>query len=551
MDDVKTKLLLVDDDPIFLRIATINLTDHDFDIVTASSGSAAIERLQKDRFDVMVSDIMMPGMDGIELLKRARKSQNDLVCVMVTCMDEVKSCVQAMKAGAINYLIKPIDFEELVLTVNMGVERKRLTEKLTIQQEELDMANHLLMEEIEANRETNERLKSELAKRKRIERHLKDAQDQLNLILDSMTEGIVFIARDLTIGWLNNQACRFFGTSKEKAVSKKCHEAWYNRSERCSECIADHEDEPDSWERHESFDDGERSVRILGTIVRDASGEVLGYLKTINDVTEEERLKKEAKIRRDQLYQAEKMVSLGVLVSGVAHEINNPNNYLMLNADLLETVWRDLAPLLETSFAKKNVKVAEMTFDELLAAMPNIIEGLTEGSRRIKYIVRELKDYARDVPVTMTDDVNVSEVIESALMLMKNPIKNSTRHFHQNLHPVPLVRGDSQRLQQVLMNLLQNACQALDGPERSISLTTRHDKERGEVLIEVRDQGGGIAPDDLKRVRDPFFTTKRDQGGMGLGLSVSDSIVRDHGGRLEFVSTVSQGTTATIALPVE
>ena len=115
---------------------------------------------------------------------------------------------------------------------------------------------------------------------------------------------------------------------------------------------------------------------------------------------------------------------------------------------------------------------------------------------------------------------------------------------------LPPIRGNHQRLEQVLVNLLVNACQALSDPAQSIGVATALDAARNEVRVEVRDEGQGIADDLLERVKDPFFTTKRDQGGTGLGLALSDRIVEDHGGRLELAPRKPRGTVATIVLPV-
>jgi polar amino acid transport system substrate-binding protein len=116
---------------------------------------------------------------------------------------------------------------------------------------------------------------------------------------------------------------------------------------------------------------------------------------------------------------------------------------------------------------------------------------------------------------------------------------------------LPTIRGNAQRIEQVVINLILNACQAFDDPEKGIALATRYDHDKGLVICTCRDEGEGIAPEHLPRLTDPFFTTKREQGGTGLGLSVSATIVQQHGGTLEFNSSPGQGTTATLSLPVD
>jgi polar amino acid transport system substrate-binding protein len=114
---------------------------------------------------------------------------------------------------------------------------------------------------------------------------------------------------------------------------------------------------------------------------------------------------------------------------------------------------------------------------------------------------------------------------------------------------LPRVRGNAQRIEQVIVNLVLNACQALPDPERGLRVATWLDRARDAVVVAVEDEGVGIPPEDLPRITDPFFTTKRDRGGTGLGLSVSSGIVQEHGGTLEFRPREGGGTTVLLALP--
>jgi polar amino acid transport system substrate-binding protein len=135
--------------------------------------------------------------------------------------------------------------------------------------------------------------------------------------------------------------------------------------------------------------------------------------------------------------------------------------------------------------------------------------------------------------------------------LVDNPLRKATQRFELELEDgLPAVRGSARRIEQVVVNLLLNACQALPDPARRVRLATRHDARRSAVVLEVHDEGVGIPPEHLSRLTDPFFTTKREAGGTGLGLSVSEGIVKEHGGALEFSSTVGAGTVVALVLPV-
>ena len=141
--------------------------------------------------------------------------------------------------------------------------------------------------------------------------------------------------------------------------------------------------------------------------------------------------------------------------------------------------------------------------------------------------------------------------MQAALRLTDGALRKATRRLEVRCaEGLPPARGDAQRIEQVVVNLLLNACQALPDPGRGLAVSTGWDPARRVVRLVVADQGQGIQPEHLPRLTDPFFTTKRDSGGTGLGLSVSAGIVREHGGTLEFASTPGAGTTVTVSLPM-
>ncbi|MDY0190213.1 MAG: ATP-binding protein [Desulfuromonas sp.] len=146
--------------------------------------------------------------------------------------------------------------------------------------------------------------------------------------------------------------------------------------------------------------------------------------------------------------------------------------------------------------------------------------------------------------------VDINSVVQTAIRLLDNQIKKSTYNFHCQLGTnLPQIHASAQRVEQVVVNLLLNACQALQQPQQAIWVTTAYSAESAELSIRVQDEGCGIAADKLDFLMDPFFTTKREQGGTGLGLSVSAGIAKSHGGRLEFSSTLGSGMVATLYLP--
>jgi len=270
------------------------------------------------------------------------------------------------------------------------------------------------------------------------------------------------------------------------------------------------------------------------------------------DITEHKRAEEQAKLQQQQLIQADKMATLGILVSGVAHEINNPNNYILLNAKILSKVWNDITPILKQYY--------EMNGDFALAGMPytkaherigQLISGISEGSERIQKIVQSLKDFARQDRGELDQSVDINLVVKSSILIINNLIKKSTTHFSVEYgENLPKIKCNFQQLEQVIINLITNSCHALPNKEKGIIISTSYDMDSKNIIINIQDEGIGIPSESLKHILDPFFTTKRDYGGTGLGLSVSYNIIKDHGGELSFTSELGKGTTATIRLPV-
>lgn len=271
------------------------------------------------------------------------------------------------------------------------------------------------------------------------------------------------------------------------------------------------------------------------------SGFLKDYQATGVDVTDQ-------KARESQVMHADRLVSLGTLVSEVAHEISNPNNFIMLNAPLALELWEAVAPALKERAGRPG---ACAVLPDVLRDMPELLSGIIEGSTRITRFVHELKNYARTDREAGFEPVHVAEVVQSAVLLLNKTIgAHTTRFTVRELGPLPAIRARRQRLEQVLVNLLQNACHALTGPQQGIEIGSRHLEAEGLVEITVTDQGRGIEPEDLPRVTSPFYSTKRGNGGTGLGLSISLAIAREHGGDLELCSTPGRGTTARVVLPV-
>ncbi len=269
------------------------------------------------------------------------------------------------------------------------------------------------------------------------------------------------------------------------------------------------------------------------------------------EVGERKRAMVELQLRQQQLIQADKMACLGVLVSGVAHEINNPNGMILLSVPRLVEAYDDIEPILEEHFESHgDFMMGPLEYSRMREEMPAIFSEMLGGANRIKRIVDDLKDFARREDSKLTERVDLNAVVETSLRLVSTSIKKATEHFRVEYGAkMPPFQGNSQRIEQIVVNLILNACQALPDKERGILVKTTHDTSTNTLTLAVQDEGTGIAAENLARLTDPFFTTKRESGGTGLGLSVSAGIAEAHGGSLTFASEPEMGTTVSLILP--
>jgi signal transduction histidine kinase len=372
------------------------------------------------------------------------------------------------------------------------------------------------------------------------EEALRKSEEKYRTILHSIEEGYfeVDLAGNLT--FFTDRLCTFSGYSKEELMGMN------NRQFMTGEPANAFD-----WEWIKK-DGTRRWIETSASLIRDSNGQPIGFRGIGRDVTERKQMEEQTKIHQQQLMQAGKMVALGTLVSSVGHEINNPNNFIMLNAPLLKEAWQHVLPILDEYYEKdRDFTIGSVRYAEMRDRIPRLLSGISDGSKRINQIVEDLKNFLRRDASDTSQSVNVNAVLRSAISLLSNMINKSTSHFSVNYGDnLPKLRGNSHRLEQVIINLIQNACQALPDIRKGITLSTFYNEKTSSIVVKVQDEGVGIPPEVLPHITDPFFTTKSNAGGIGLGLSISSRIVKEHGGTLTFISEPGKGTIAEIILPV-
>ena len=271
------------------------------------------------------------------------------------------------------------------------------------------------------------------------------------------------------------------------------------------------------------------------------------------DVTEEKRILQESNTRLQQVIQAHKLASLGEIVAGVVHEINNPNSFITYNIPLLEEIWKLCEPVVaDYAAANPGWGKRDVSYEELRNDMAEIINAFRIGSDRINRVVSNLKDFARVEEGAQAKPVSINDVIEKTLMIVGGQIRRSVSKLDLDLGgDLPQVKGHFQKLEQVMANILVNAHQAFPDKEKGwIRISTRYIQRLGSVVVTIEDNGSGMTRPVIDRLFEPFFTTRRDTGGTGLGLSVSYGLIQEHHGVIGALSRPGIGSRFTVFLPV-
>ncbi len=385
---------------------------------------------------------------------------------------------------------------------------------------------------------------------------LRESEDKFRSLTGSALDGIILMDNEGNITYWNEAATTIFGFDSDEAMGNPIHSLIDPQREGDDLTV-------DPLEQGKSGSSFARKVELIARNKNGSDVHVELSLSSttikgqwhaiwiVRDTSERKRSEDKARSQQQQLLLADKMISLGLLVSGVAHEINNPNSIALLNIPILNRSWESAKPILDEYYeAHGDFTIAGIEYSEMRNQLPRICLELEESAVRIKQIVVDLKGYARQETSGQMSPVDMTEVVQSGVRLTSNSIHKCTKSFVTRYANEPLmVLGNRQRLTQVIINLIQNSCESLENTDKSLSITTRYNREIDGVEISIIDEGTGISPDDLRQVTDPFFTTKRSMGGTGLGLSVSAGIVKEHNGVMNFSSEIGKGTEVIIVFP--
>ncbi|HEY7744712.1 MAG TPA: PAS domain S-box protein [Desulfuromonadales bacterium] len=388
-----------------------------------------------------------------------------------------------------------------------------------------------------------ERRQGELALRQS-EQQYKRLSQEFEALLDGIPDVLVLLAPDMRVIWANAASQRQLVGKNTGSTRQFCSDFCASGTLVCGRCPV-----------ARSFGSGSMEDGVIrhpaGSIwgikafpLKNAEGEVTRVIMLASDITEKKRL-------REAAARAGRLAAVGELAAGVAHEINNPTGLILMNMPMIREAFANISPILEEHYlAHGDFSFGGIRYSKMKSQIPLLLDEILDGAQRIKNIVDDMKDFARGGDEMDNRLFDLNTVANKAIRLVNNQIKMSTNRFSCDLTGDPLpVQGNPQRIEQVLVNLIINACQALPEKARGLSISTFFDTGLQLCKVIVVDEGIGIPEQAMPHLTDPFFTTRREQGGTGLGLSVSARIVKEHGGSLQFESSPGQGTTVILALP--
>jgi signal transduction histidine kinase len=534
LEEQASPLVLVVDDQAPATVMLQRLFEHHgYRVKCAYDGPTALDIARDFIPDLILLDVLMPGMSGFEVLERLRQNPVTAIIptIMITALDEPESIARGLNLGADDYMRKPYHTRELLARAESKMKARKLEDNLQRRTQELE-ALLRVSEELNQRREVNELLK--LVTRLTLELLPGDvaAIFQLN------EEGSI-VNSYIETGALRSQAARLnVNHIVEQFLQIRQPMRWNGEKASASGFKSgmviplQHGDithgilmvlslDTIHDERHLRLFEG--TGRQAGLALRNAElYEIqMNYALHLEDMVAEQT--SELRSAQQLLIRQEKLASIGHLAASIAHEINNP-----------------LQPIV--------VILDDMRHDIEMNLPPDIraLEIIQQSVERIRRIVAQLLDFTgKRSAGSELQPLRINDILEGIVTLNRKFFQQNKINIEANLHELPLVHGSKDKLEQVFMNLAINAQAAMP---KGGTLYVNAYSEGENVVIEFIDTGHGIAPQHLDKIFDPFFTTKQD--GTGLGLFVSYGIIQSHNGSITVESEAGKGTRFIIRLPV-
>ena len=395
---------------------------------------------------------------------------------------------------------------------------------------------------------TNEKLAAEIHAGARLQKQLEQSRSMFQSVVDSISDPLILLNRELTVKMINRAAVEYYELSSfPDILNTTCHRMLKNSLTPCEGCevpAAISGGKRVMFER-KGFMDPDRIEHVYVYPVKLPGVDEKNVLLRISDVTEQRLFEK-------QLIHSEKMASIGLLASSIAHEINNPNNFISFNIPILREYIDEMMPLIEDYARERpDAEFCHMPYTEFRSDIPRILDNIEHGAGRINDFITNLKEFSQLKERVENRWIDLHSVVRKALSICSAQLNQHGQSVRTNLPDQSTwIWSDPNALEQILLNLLVNAAQASNPDGSHIELNVEvHDRWLEHTILEIRDYGEGMDETTQRKIFNPFFTLKSQNGGTGLGLYVCHNLVESLGGRIEVESAPGKGSTFRVILP--
>jgi PAS domain S-box-containing protein len=497
------KILLIDDEPDILRVLGISLKADGYDVIPALNGAEGLEAFAREKPSIVITDIKMPGMDGIEVLGKIKELDPDTEVIIITGHGDIDNAIESLKYGASDYINKPVRDEALSIALARAKEKLDIKHKL--KEYTTDLETKIEIATSELRRQTNFQIK----------------------LIRSSNDGIVATDRDLKIVIYNPGAKRIFGYEPAEVIYKMAITELFSAeiANQFRDALSGDNGIKDfPWRETTivSRNGGYIPVRFSGTILQEKDKD-MGTVTFFQDLREIKRLERE-------LVKSERLAAVGQTVAGLAHGIKNILHGLKGGSYLVDIgIKRD-----DTEKLKKGWDMIKRN----IGRTSNLVMDLLSYSKE-----RE-PEYETCLP---------NEIVNDVYVLVKD--KASENHVKITVasdDTIGEVIMDPGIIHEVLLNLASNAVDAClfdEDVSKNWIVKLKTEKEPGNVVkFVVSDNGVGMSEEVLQKLFTSFFSTKGHRG-TGLGLMVTRKLIEEHKGKIEVTSGLNEGTTFTVRLP--